>query len=89
MRKKHKLPDERGYFGPYGGRFIPETLMPAVKELSSAYGRICRSSNFKKRLKYYLKNYAGRPTPLYFAEKLTKKFGGGKIYLKREDLLHT
>ena len=89
MRKKSKLPDDRGYFDIFGGEYVPETLMPALRELTAAYKKICRSASFKKKFKYYLKEYAGRPTPLYFAEKLTKKLGGGKIYLKREDLLHT
>ncbi len=89
MPKKRKFPDNRGYFGPFGGEFVPETLMPALRELVAAYKKICSSRDFKKEFKYYLKEYAGRPTPLYFAERLTKKLGGGKIYLKREDLLHT
>ena len=89
MRKKYKLPDNRGYFGIFGGEYVPETLMTALKELARAYKKDGRTSSFKKELDYYLKEYAGRPTPLYYAEKLTKKFGGGKIYLKREDLLHT
>ncbi|MFH1552146.1 MAG: tryptophan synthase subunit beta [Candidatus Omnitrophota bacterium] len=89
MQKNNKLPDTRGYFGVFGGEYVPETLMPALKELTAAYNKICGSASFKKKLKYYLKDYAGRPTPLYFAEQLTKQLGGGKIYLKREDLLHT
>ncbi len=89
MRKKSKLPDAKGYFGIFGGEYVPETLMPAVRELTDAYKKIAKTAAFKKRLKHYLDDYAGRPTPLYFAEKLTKKFGGAKIYLKREDLLHT
>ncbi|MFH1799084.1 MAG: tryptophan synthase subunit beta [Candidatus Omnitrophota bacterium] len=89
MRKTRKVPDERGYFGRFGGRYIPETLMPAVKELTHAYQKISRTSLFREDLDYYLKQYAGRPTPLYFAERLTKKLGKMKIYLKREDLLHT
>ncbi len=89
MRKMSKVPDNRGYFGPYGGRFIPETLMPAVGELTSAYNEIRKDREFKRLLALYLKEYAGRPTPLYFARALTEKLGGGRIYLKREDLLHT
>ncbi len=89
MRKKRKLPDKRGYFGIFGGEYVPETLMTALKELTAAYKKIGSSRAFKKKLDYYLKEYAGRPTPLYFAEKLTKKLGGGRIYIKREDLLHT
>jgi tryptophan synthase beta chain len=84
-----KLPDQKGRFGPYGGRYVPETLMPALTELEKAYLSAQRDSKFKKKLSVYLKQYAGRPTPLYFAERLTKKLGGAKIYLKREDLCHT
>ncbi len=89
MQKNPKVPDKKGYFGIFGGEYVPETLMPALKELISSYERIGRSTSFRKKLDYYLREYAGRPTPLYFAEQLTKKLGGGKIYLKREDLLHT
>lgn len=84
-----KLPDRKGRFGLYGGRYVPETLMPALIELEKAYLSAQRDSKFKKRLLGCLKEYAGRPTPLYFAERLTKKLGGPKIYLKREDLCHT
>ena len=89
MRKRNKIPDNKGYFGAFGGRFIPETLMPMVKELTESYQKIGKTASFKKELDKYLREYAGRPTPLYFAERLTRKLGGGKIYLKREDLLHT
>jgi tryptophan synthase beta chain len=84
-----KLPDSLGHFGKYGGRYISETLMPAVLELEQAYRKFKRNPEFKAELAYYLREYAGRPTPLYFAERLTKKVGGTKIYLKREDLCHT
>lgn len=77
-----------GRFGKYGGQFIPETLMPAVQELEKAYLSISKENTFRKELDHYLKEYAGRPTPLYFAPNLTKRAGGAKIYLKREDLLH-
>lgn len=77
-----------GRFGKYGGQFIPETLMPAVQELEKAYLSISKENAFRKELDHYLKEYAGRPTPLYFAPNLTKRAGGAKIYLKREDLLH-
>ncbi|MFQ5763023.1 MAG: tryptophan synthase subunit beta, partial [Candidatus Bathyarchaeia archaeon] len=77
-----------GKYGKYGGRFVPETLMTAIEELEEAYKRFKDDSDFKKELNYYLSEYAGRPTPLYYAENLTKKLGGPKIYLKREDLLH-
>ncbi|MGB2879662.1 MAG: tryptophan synthase subunit beta [Candidatus Omnitrophota bacterium] len=89
MRKKYKLPDKKGYFGIFGGEYVPETLMTALRELTTAYNKISRTRSFRQKLRYYLKEYAGRPTPLYFAEKLTEKLGGGRIYLKREDLLHT
>ncbi len=89
MRKNDKLPDSRGYFGRFGGEYVPETLMPALRDLAAAYKRICRTPAYRKKFDYYLKEYAGRPTPLYFAEKLTRKLGGAKIYIKREDLLHT
>ncbi len=77
-----------GRFGKYGGQFIPETLMPAVQELERAYLSISKENAFRKELDHYLEEYAGRPTPLYFAPNLTKRAGGAKIYLKREDLLH-
>ena len=78
----------RGKFGKYGGKYIPETLAPAVEELESAYEKYKNDPDFENELSYYLTQYAGRPTPLYFAENLTNKLGGAKIYLKREDLLH-
>lgn len=81
--------ERKGYFGEFGGRFVPETLIPALEELERSYERAKKSRKFKEKLDYYLRNYAGRPTPLYFAERLTKEVGGAKIYLKREDLLHT
>ncbi|MCP8307348.1 MAG: tryptophan synthase subunit beta [archaeon] len=77
-----------GKYGKYGGRFIPETLMSAVLELEREYLKLKDDQEFKRELNYYLLEYAGRPTPLYFAKNLTKKVGGAKIYLKREDLLH-
>jgi len=83
------IPDERGRFGAFGGRYVPETLIPALEELSRVYGKARRDPRFRTELDYYLRQYVGRPTPLYFAERLTKKLGGAKIYLKREDLCHT
>ena len=83
------LPDERGYFGEFGGRFVPETLMSALEELEREYKRLKDDPSFKEELSYLLREYAGRPTPLYFAKNLTDFTGGAKIYLKREDLLHT
>ncbi|MEX0764436.1 MAG: tryptophan synthase subunit beta [Nitrosopumilaceae archaeon] len=82
-----KFPKD-GKFGQFGGKYIPETLVPAVQELEEAYLKFKDDKNFTKELDYYLREYAGRPTPLYFAKNLTKKVGGAKIYLKREDLLH-
>jgi tryptophan synthase beta chain len=78
-----------GRFGAYGGRYVPETLMAALEELERAYEKAKRDRSFQKRLDQLLKTYAGRPTPLFFARRFTGKFGGAKIYLKREDLLHT
>lgn len=75
-------------FGEFGGRFVPETLIQPLEELEEAYKKFKDDDEFRNKLDYYLRNYAGRPTPLYFAENLTKKIGGAKIYLKREDLLH-
>ena len=77
-----------GRFGKYGGKYIPETLVPAIEELEFAYEKYKLDAQFQKELSYYLTNYAGRPTPLYFAKNLTDHIGGAKIYLKREDLLH-
>ena len=77
-----------GKYGRYGGIYIPETLIPAINELEDAYIKIRNNPKFKRELNYYLQNYAGRPTPLYFAKNLTDYVGGAKIYLKREDLLH-
>jgi tryptophan synthase beta chain len=84
-----KLPDRRGHFGQYGGRYVAETLMPALMELEAAYRKARRDSTFRKMFHLHLREYAGRETPLYFAERLTEKLGGAKIYLKREDLCHT
>ena len=77
-----------GKFGNFGGKYIPETLVPAIEELEESYKKFTNDSNFKKELKDYLENYAGRPTPIYLAKNLTESVGGAKIYLKREDLLH-
>ncbi len=83
------VPDALGHFGPYGGRFVPETLMHPLQELEEEYSRAQHDPEFQRELSYYLKEFCGRPTPLYLAERLTRKLGGAKIYLKREDLLHT
>jgi len=83
------IPDARGHFGPYGGLFVPETLMQPLQELEKEYYRAQHDAEFQRELEYYLREFCGRPTPLYFAERLTRELGGPKIYLKREDLLHT
>jgi tryptophan synthase beta chain len=82
-------PDATGHFGPYGGRFVPEVLMAPLEELERAYCAAAKDPAFQAELADLLHNYAGRPTPLYFAKRLTETLGGAKIYLKREDLLHT
>lgn len=84
-----KLPDAKGHFGPYGGRYVPETLVKACEELTAAYHAIKGDKIFREELRCYLENYAGRPTPLYEAKNFSAHFGRGRIFLKREDLLHT
>ena len=83
------LPDAKGRFGEYGGRYVPETLMHPLQELEDEYFRAQNDPEFQVELQYYLREFCGRPTPLYHAERLTRDLGGAKIYLKREDLLHT
>jgi tryptophan synthase beta chain len=83
------LPDAHGHFGPYGGMFVPETLMTALNDLAAEYAKARKDPDFQNELAHLLADFAGRPTPLYFAERLTQELGGAKIYLKREDLLHT
>ena len=83
------LPDANGRFGEYGGRYVPETLMHPLQELEDEYFRAQQDPEFQTELQYYLREFCGRPTPLYHAERLTRDLGGAKIYLKREDLLHT
>ena len=83
------IPDKSGHFGEYGGKFVPETLMPALEQLEREYLTAKDDPKFNEELKYYLNEYVGRPSPLYFARRLTEKFNGPKIYLKREDLNHT
>jgi len=83
------LPDKRGRFGPYGGRYVPETLIPALEEVEAAYREAKRDPSFLAELDYYLREFAGRPTPLFHAKRLTEYWGGAQVYLKREDLLHT
>src|SRR5207247_178826 len=82
------LPAASGHFGPYGGRYVSETLMPALIELERAYLRLRRAPAFRGEFARWLREYAGRPTPLYFADHLSRRLGGARIYLKREDLLH-
>jgi tryptophan synthase beta chain len=86
---KTVIPNKRGYFGQYGGKYVPETLMSAVNELEAAYQMAKEDITFQGELQYYFKNYIGRPSLLYYAKNLTEKLGGAKIYLKREDLNHT
>ncbi len=83
------VPDSLGHFGIFGGKYVIETLMPALEELEKVYQEACADPTFQEQLKSYLHHYVGRPSPLYFAENLTRKLGGAKIYLKREDLNHT
>jgi tryptophan synthase beta chain len=89
MANKTVLPDVLGHFGLFGGRYVSETLMPAILQLEQAYQEIKDDPKFAKELEYYFSEYVGRPTPLYFAERMTNELGGAKIYLKREDLAHT
>ena len=86
---KYQQPDPRGHFGPFGGRYVAETLMPALLELEESYNECQADPSFRAEYEAYLKNYVGRPSPLYFARRLTEHLGGAKIYLKREDLNHT
>ena len=83
------LPDQRGYFAEFGGKYVPETLMPVLSELEIAYREARGDEDFQRDLQYYFENYIGRPSPLYYAKRLTEELGGAKIYLKREDLNHT
>jgi len=89
LQSSVSMPDAAGRFGEFGGRFVPETLMPALLELEEAYNHFKNDPDFQAELKHYLREYVGRPNPLYFAERLTAELGGAQIYLKREDLNHT
>ena len=89
MVKKYRYPDRRGYFGRFGGKFVPETLMPALEELEQAYHRSRQDAAFRRELSVLLKEFAGRPTPLFFAKRMTRDLGKARIYIKREDLAHT
>src|SRR4249920_471763 len=84
-----QVPDTAGRFGQFGGRYVPETLIRALDELAVEYDKACKDAAFQSELEELLKNYVGRPSPLYFAKRLTEKCGGGQIWLKREDLNHT
>jgi len=84
-----EVPDDHGRFGPFGGQYVPETLMGAIHQLEKEYAKACGDPDFWRELDGYLRDYAGRPSPLYFARRLTERLGGAKIYLKREDLNHT
>ncbi len=86
---KAAVPDVQGRFGPYGGRYVPETLMFALRQLTEEYENAQTDPDFQRQFEYYLRNYVGRPNPLYFAERLTQEAGGARIFLKREDLNHT
>src|SRR5205809_4355710 len=83
------MPDSQGRFGPYGGQYVPETLMHALRQLTEEYERARHDPEFQRQFHYYLKTFVGRPSPLYFAERLTQEAGGARIFLKREDLNHT
>src|SRR6478752_3334712 len=89
MPTRDTMPDATGHFGPYGGMFVPETLVSALNELTAEYEVARNDRRFQDELTTLLRDFAGRPTPLYLAERLTKELGGARIYLKREDLLHT
>ncbi|WP_040932483.1 pyridoxal-phosphate dependent enzyme, partial [Paenibacillus larvae] len=83
------VPDQHGRFGKFGGKYVPETLMNALLELEEAYRTFAGTDEFKEEVNYLYRQYSGRPTPLYFADRLTRHLGGAKVYLKREDLNHT
>ncbi|HYV03464.1 MAG TPA: pyridoxal-phosphate dependent enzyme, partial [Blastocatellia bacterium] len=85
----YQMPDARGHFGDYGGRFVPETLMHPIEELIDAYQQAQRDAEFQRELEHLLTTFVGRPTPLMLAGRLTEHLGGARIYLKREDLCHT
>ena len=87
--KKYNQPDAKGHFGPYGGRYVAETLMPLILEVEKAYNAAKLDPKFKEELRYLAEHYVGRPSPLYYAERLTKHLGGAKVYFKRDELNHT
>ena len=85
----HNFPDQDGRFGKFGGRFVAETLMPLLLNVEKEYKKARKSKKFKSEIDYYFKNYVGRPSPLYFAERLSERLNGAKIYFKRDELNHT
>jgi len=89
MTEKYNMPDARGHFGPYGGLFVAETLIPPIQELNAAYQKYMSDPEFIAELDADLQHYVGRPSPLYYAERWSRELGGAQIYLKREDLNHT
>jgi tryptophan synthase beta chain len=89
MSDKYAFPDAKGHFGPYGGIFVAETLMPALQELNEAYAAAQKDPSFQAEFEYELKHYVGRPSPIYHAKRWSELLGGAQIYLKREDLNHT
>src|SRR5436190_13825674 len=89
MSTAASVPDAMGHFGPYGGTFVPETLVAALQQLTAEYEKAKKDASFQSEFDYYLREFVGRPSRLYFAKRLTEKFGGAKVYLKREDLNHT
>ena len=89
MNSLRNKPDDRGRFGMHGGRFVAETLMPLILKVEEAYNSAVTDADFQRELEYYQTHYIGRPSPLYFAERMTAHFGGAKLYLKRDELNHT
>src|SRR5690554_7077484 len=89
MKSYFNAPDGRGLFGSFGGRYVAETLMPLILQLGKAYDEAKNDPEFQRELAYFQRDYVGRPSPLYYAERLTEHLGGAKIYLKREELNHT
>ena len=85
----YKFPDKHGRFGKFGGRFVAETLMPLLLDVEKKYKEVRRSNKFKRELSYYFENYVGRPSPLYFAKRISKEIGDVKVYFKRDELNHT
>ena len=89
IKEKYKWPNKKGYFGKYGGRYVSETLMPLILEVEKKYDQVKNNKLFKKEFNYYLDKYVGRPSPLFYAERISKDLKGPKIYFKRDELNHT